>query len=58
MRNFGFGELLLLLGIVILLFGAKRLPEVFKGVGEGIRGFKDAVKEKDEEKPTQPTQPK
>jgi sec-independent protein translocase protein TatA len=55
-RNFGFGELLLILAIVVLLFGAKRLPDVFKGVGEGIRGFKDAVKGKDEENGS--TQPK
>jgi sec-independent protein translocase protein TatA len=43
-------HLLVLLGIALLVFGPKKLPELGKGIGEGIRGFKAAVK--DEEKPT------
>jgi sec-independent protein translocase protein TatA len=36
---------LLVLGIVVfLLFGAKRLPELGKGLGEGLRGFKEGIK--------------
>ena len=42
-------EILLILGIVILLFGAKKIPELAKGLGQGIREFKkasnDAAKE-------------
>lgn len=36
---------LLVLGVVVfLLFGAKRLPELGKGLGEGLKGFKDGIK--------------
>lgn len=37
-------ELLIILLVVLLLFGAKRLPELAKGLGKGIREFKDATK--------------
>ena len=43
MGNIGIGELLVLLVIVLLLFGAKRLPEVGKALGDGIREFKKAL---------------
>ena len=54
MGNVGFGELLIVLIIVLVLFGAKRLPDIGKALGEGIREFKKAIqgssgKEKDEE---------
>ncbi len=40
---------ILLIGIiVVVLFGARKIPELAKGVGEGIRNFKKAVKEPDE----------
>ncbi len=42
-------ELLIILGIVILLFGGKKIPELAKGLGQGIRNFKKSVKEDDEE---------
>ncbi len=50
MGRIGLPELLIILAIVFFLFGAKRLPEVGKGIGEGIRQFKDAMSrdEKDE----------
>ena len=38
-------HLLLILGIALLVFGPKKLPELGKGIGEGIRGFKSAIKE-------------
>ena len=45
----GGGELMLILCILIVLFGAKKIPELARGLGKGIREFKDAVKEvKDE----------
>jgi sec-independent protein translocase protein TatA len=43
----GLPELLVILVIIFFLFGAKRLPEIGKGIGEGIRNFKGAMK-KDE----------
>jgi sec-independent protein translocase protein TatA len=42
-------HLLVLLGLALLLFGPKKIPELGKSLGEGIRGFKNAMK--DEEKP-------
>ena len=42
-------ELLVVLAIVVLLFGAKKIPDLAKGVGKGIKDFKKAVKEDDEE---------
>jgi sec-independent protein translocase protein TatA len=38
-------HLLVILGIALLVFGPKKLPELGKGLGEGIRGFKSAMKE-------------
>ena len=47
---FGFGmpggwELVLIVFVILLLFGAKRIPELAKGIGRGIREFKDATKD-------------
>ena len=41
----GVPELVIILIIVVLIFGASRLPELGKGIGKGIRNFKDATKE-------------
>ena len=41
--SLGFGEILVILFIVLLLFGAKRLPELAKGLGHGLREFKRAT---------------
>lgn len=38
---------LIVFGIVILLFGAKKIPELAKGIGQGIRSFKKEMKEED-----------
>lgn len=43
--SLGFPELLVILVIVILIFGANRLPELGRGIGKGIRNFKDATRE-------------
>ena len=43
--SLGLPELLVILFIVILVFGASRLPELGKGIGKGIRNFKDATKD-------------
>jgi sec-independent protein translocase protein TatA len=46
----GIPELLVILFIVLLIFGANRLPDLAKGVGKSIKNFKDAVKEGEDEK--------
>jgi sec-independent protein translocase protein TatA len=58
----GMGELVIILLIVVVLFGASRLPQLGKGLGEGIRSFKKSFSGEDEEKPAassgaQPTDP-
>ena len=58
--SFGTTEMLLILFVVILLFGAKRIPELFKGLGQGVREFKDASKVEENQAPQyrdQPTAP-
>jgi len=45
----GAQEIILILLVVLLLFGAKRLPEVAQGLGKGIREFKKAMKETTDE---------
>lgn len=50
-------ELIIILLIAVLVFGGKKIPEIGKGLGEGIRGFKDAIKsgtQKSEEKEDKP----
>jgi sec-independent protein translocase protein TatA len=46
-------ELLVVLGVAVLLFGGKKIPEVAKGLGEGIKNFKQAIKETNEEPPVE-----
>lgn len=40
--NMGSGEIILIMAVVLLLFGGKKLPELARGLGKGIRDFKDA----------------
>jgi sec-independent protein translocase protein TatA len=47
MRSIGPMELVVILGIAMLLFGGKKIPELAKGLGEGIRNFKTALKEEE-----------
>ena len=51
MGSLGMTELLIIFGVAVLMFGGKKIPEVAKGLGEGIRNFKNALKE-EPEKPT------
>jgi sec-independent protein translocase protein TatA len=48
--SLGVPELLIILLIVIIIFGAGKLPQLGKGLGEGLRNFKDSVKTGDEPK--------
>ena len=45
MGPIGFNEILILLVIILLLFGAKKIPELMRGVGKGLRDFKQAKNE-------------
>ena len=38
-------EWIIILVVVLLLFGGKKIPELMKGIGKGVRGFKDGLKE-------------
>ena len=49
MFGFGHGEILIILVIILLVFGAKRIPEMAQGLGRGIREFRGAVREVQEE---------
>jgi|GEM_PF-2605717 len=57
MGGFGMGEILLILGILLLLFGAKKIPELMRGMGKGIKEFTDAkdAPTVDRESPVEPT---
>jgi sec-independent protein translocase protein TatA len=59
--SFGTQELILILVLVLVLFGAKRIPEIMRGFGEGIREFKSAshkaMQEIDEATKVEPAQP-
>jgi sec-independent protein translocase protein TatA len=47
--SLGTGELLVILVIVVLIFGVNKIPQLGKGLGEGIRNFKSAIKEVQDE---------
>ena len=47
--NLGGGEIILILALILILFGARKLPELAKGLGQGIKEFKKATREVTEE---------
>ncbi len=49
LRSIGPVELLIIVVVALLLFGGKKIPELAKGLGEGIRHFKGAIKSDDED---------
>jgi sec-independent protein translocase protein TatA len=48
MGNFGATEIVLILLVIVLLFGARKIPELMKGIGQGMREFKKASKAEDD----------
>lgn len=46
--NFGFWEILLIVLVILLLFGGRRIPELMRGIGKGINNFKKGVKGEDD----------
>jgi len=48
----GFRELIIILAVVILLFGGRKIPELIRGIGRGIREFKEAKNDKKEDPET------
>lgn len=49
--SLGVPELIVILLIILVLFGASRLPEIGRGIGKGIRNFKEATKDGDNNRP-------
>jgi len=54
METLGMPELLVILGVAVLLFGGKKIPELAKGMGEGIRNFKTALRGDEKPAPVEP----
>jgi len=50
MGNLGLPEILIILAILILIFGTSRIPELGRGLGEGIRNFKKSLRGPEDEK--------
>ena len=50
MGRLGLPELLVILAIIVVIFGANRLPGLGRGIGDAIRGFKDGLKTDEEDK--------
>lgn len=50
--NLGWGEILIIALVVVLLFGGKKIPELMKGMGKGVRSFKEGMKGLSDEEPT------
>jgi len=46
-RNLGFSEILIIALVIVLLFGAAKLPQLARGMGDSIKEFRKAVKEED-----------
>lgn len=57
MGKLGLPELLIIIGIVVIFFGGRRLGDIGKGIGEGIRNFKSAIRDEkqQDDKPANPS---
>ena len=47
--NIGTGEIILIVFVILLLFGGKKIPELMKGIGKGVRSFKKGMNEIEDE---------
>ncbi|PWT85728.1 MAG: twin-arginine translocase TatA/TatE family subunit [Blastocatellia bacterium] len=54
MGRIGLPEMLVVLAIALLIFGPRKLPDLARGLGQAIRGFKESVAEGEREAPTKP----
>ena len=57
MGRLGLPEMLVILAIALLVFGPRKLPDLARGLGQAIRGFKDAVREGEEDSKPTPSGP-
>ena len=48
-QNFGLWEVLIIAFVVLLIFGGKKIPELMKGLGKGVKSFKDGMKDVEKE---------
>lgn len=55
--NLGAGEIIIIALIVLLLFGGKKIPELMKGLGKGVRSFKEGVNNIEKDIENTPTDP-
>ena len=55
---FGYQEIVIILIIVLILFGGKKIPELMKGLGKGVKSFKEGMNEEDEENKEKKTEEK
>lgn len=49
LQNIGAGEIIILALLVLLLFGGKKIPELMKGLGKGVKSFKEGLNEVEKE---------
>ena len=49
LQNLGAGEIIIIALIVLLLFGGKKIPELMRGLGKGVKSFKDGLNEVEKE---------
>ena len=49
LQNIGTGEILIVALVVLLLFGGKKIPELMRGLGKGVKSFKDGMKDIEKE---------
>lgn len=57
MGRLGGWEILIVVLVILLLFGGRKIPELMKGLGSGIKEFKDATKEADDKKADNKSEP-
>ncbi|MDO4994281.1 MAG: twin-arginine translocase TatA/TatE family subunit [Bacteroidales bacterium] len=55
--NLHLPEIIIIALVVLLLFGGKKIPELMKGLGKGVKSFKDGMNGKEEEKDPSPNSP-